>query len=91
MRQSIVEQLVRKYGSERGLYHAVMRLAEEQEHMQKTLKEMAFAFDKIATVVTMQNAVMDAAKDKIDEMGKHFDTDPRSTHAIVRSTEPTDD
>ena len=56
------------------------------QNRQNAVKEMAAAFEKITTVVTMQNTVLDVAKDKIDAMGKHFDTDPRSTHALVRST-----
>lgn len=85
MRQKDVELLISRYGPERGVMHAVYRLAEEQEYLQKTVKEMAEAFAQLATVVTMQNTVADAMKDKIDGMQKHFDTDPRSTHAIVRS------
>lgn len=85
MRQSDVAQLFKRYGHERGVVHVCMRLAEEQQEMQRMIKEMAFAFDKLTTVVTMQNTVADNMKDKIDGMAKHFDTDPRSTHAIVRS------
>jgi hypothetical protein len=85
MRQSEVEQLVHRYGHERGIYHAVLRLAEEQRMLENSVKEMALAFEQIATVISMQNTVMDKTKDKIDAMGRHFDTDARSTHAIVRS------
>jgi len=86
MMQRDIDLLIKRYGPERGTYHAVMRLAEEQRFIENAVKKMAAAFEKITTVVTMQNTVLDVAKDKIDAMGKHFDTDPRSTHALVRST-----
>ena len=91
MRQSDVTQLMKRYGHERGTVHVLMRLAEEGQDMQRTIKEMADAFGHIATVVTMLNGVADGMKDKIDDMGKHFDTDPRSSHAIVTSTGVDDD
>jgi hypothetical protein len=82
---------MKRYGHERGTVHVLMRLAEEQYDMQRTIKEMAEAFGQLATVVTMQNTVADAMKDKIDGMQKHFDVDPRSTHAMVTSEDPDDD
>lgn len=91
MRQSDVTQLMKRYGHERGTMHVLMRLAEEGQDMQRTIKEMAEAFGQLATVVTMQNTVADAMKDKIDGMATHFDADPRSTHAIVRSEDPDND
>lgn len=91
MKQRDVELLFQRYGFERGSVQVCMRLAEENEAMIKTVKEMALAFEQLTTVITMQNTVVDKMKDNIDGMQRHFDTDPRSTHAIVRSTKEFDD
>jgi hypothetical protein len=91
MRGRDVEQMLRKYGHERGTMHVLLRLAEETEFLAKNMREMAGAIEALANVVTMQNTVADNMKDKIDGMASHFDVDPRSTHAIVRSMDPEDE
>ena len=90
MRQRDVEQMIRKYGHERGSFQVMMRLAEEIDYLQRNMKDMAEAFAAITQVVTMQNTVADKMKDKIDAVSRHFDDDPRSTHAIVNSADPED-
>ena len=90
MRQRDVEQMIRKYGHERGSFQVMMRLAEEIDYLQRNMKDMAEAFAAITQVVTMQNTVADKMKDKIDAVSRHFDDDPRSTRAIVTSTDPED-
>jgi argininosuccinate lyase len=82
--------MLKKYGHERGTMHVLMRLAEEQNDMQGTIKDIVETLDKISSVVVLLNGVADGMKDRIESMGKHFQDDARSTHAIVTS-EGSDD
>jgi hypothetical protein len=90
MRQSEVTQMLKKYGHERGTMHVLMRMAEEINEHSGTIKEIVETLDKMSTVVMLLNGVADGMKGKLDDMGKHFQDDPRSTHAIVTSGDSDD-
>jgi len=90
MRQSEVATMLKKFGHERGTMHVLMRLAEENTDMQRAFRDMAETVERMATVITLLNGVADGMKGKIDELLNRPDNDPRSTHAIVSSTEPDD-
>ena len=76
--------LLHKKEGERGIIKVLLRLAEEAEERDKTIKEMASAFETLVRVQTMLNGVADGLKDKLDAMQKR-DDDPRSTHEMIRS------
>jgi hypothetical protein len=82
MRQSEVDQLMKKYGHERGTGHVLMRIVEEINDLRGMVNETVDAISQMASVITMLNSVADGMKDKIDGMG-HRDDDPRSTHAVA--------
>lgn len=83
MRQSEVTQMLKKYGHERGTMHVLMRMAEEINEHSGTIREIVDSLDKMSNVIMLLNGVADGMKGKLDDMGKHFQDDPRSTHAIV--------
>jgi hypothetical protein len=88
MRQSEVATMMKKYGHERGTLHCLMRLAEEGEDLQRSFKELAQVVDAMSNVITLLNGVAEGMKGKIDGIHRRIDNDPRSTHAIVSSTDP---
>jgi predicted transcriptional regulator len=79
MKQSDVTKMLKQYGHERGSMHVLMRLAEEQNDMQRTMTEIAEVVHRMSTILEMHNTVMDNMKDRIDK-----DADIRSTLAIAR-------
>lgn len=88
MRQSEVTQMLKKYGHERGTMHVLMRLAEEGDDLKRAQVELASVVEGMATVLTMLNTVAEGMKDKIDGIHRRINDDPRSTHALVTSTDP---
>lgn len=88
MRQSEVTQMLKKYGHERGTMHVLMRLAEEGDDLKRAQVELASVVEGMATVITMLNSVAEGMKDKIDGIHRRINDDPRSTHALVTSTDP---
>lgn len=72
--------LIKQQGFEQGVTRVLLRLAEEIEDCNKTVKECASVITDLVRVQTMLNGVADGMKARLDKM----DDDPRSTQEIVR-------
>lgn len=77
-----IELIFRNQGTERGTKEVMHLLAEQAQDHERILKELAQSIAQMASVVTMQNTVMDAMKDVIDR-NKKQDDDPESTRGLI--------
>lgn len=78
MRGNEVLLSIKNLGFEKGMERNVLRLAEEIEDVNKTIKEIVQAFEALTRVQTMLNGVADGLKDRMDKMGIK-DDDARPT------------
>lgn len=75
--------ILRDKGPEKGGREVMLRLAEEIVDINRTIKEMASAFQALATVQTMLNDVADGLHAKMEKIESRGDDDPDSTRGML--------
>lgn len=77
-----IELIFRNKGHEKGTKEVCFLLAEAHNDLERTVTEFGKLVAQMASVVKMQNTVMDAMKDIIDK-NKKQDDDPSSTRGMI--------